>query len=207
MNHTLLTALLASALAGCALTAAASPAVSPDDMAYMKQQQKDLEAFKAELPQNLAGMAGLPLPQQERVQQYQNDIQSSLPPAMKGDEKTPAAVYFVSLSIPEEGLLPMLADAHRFGIPATLRGLVDNDFRKTAAAIFELSKKNRDIGVQIDPTLYQQYGITAVPALVVTCPGHSDVVRGSLPLADALKKVADGGECAQTAKDLLEKKS
>ena len=41
--------LLASALAGCALTAAASPAVSPDDMAYMKQQQKELEAFKAEL--------------------------------------------------------------------------------------------------------------------------------------------------------------
>lgn len=203
MTRLIFQALLVSALAGHTLTAVASPAVSPNDMAFMKQQQKELEAFKAQLPQSLAGMGGLPLPQEERVQAFANSIRQSLPPAEQGGDNMPRAVYFVSLSIPTEGLLPMLADAHRYGVPATLRGLVDNDFRKTASAIFELSKQNKDIGVQIDPTLYQQFGITAVPALVVTCPGHHDVVRGSLPLKAALEKVAAGGDCAQTAKAIL----
>ena len=208
MNRTNLKLMIAGVLASCTLSVSASQTVSTDDMAFMKQQQKALEAFKAQLPQSLAGMAGLPLPQQERVQKYQNGIQSQLPTPEQGQEKaTPQAIYFVSLSIPSEGLLPMLADAHRFGIPATLRGLVDNDFRKTAAVIFELTKENKDVGVQIDPTLYQRYGITAVPALVVTCPGHSDVIRGSLPLEKALQKIADDGDCAQIAKNILGRKS
>ena len=100
----------------------------------------------------------------------------------------------------------MLGDATRFGVPATIRGWLNNDLRKTAARMFELSKKQKDIGVQIDPTLFEQYGITAVPALVVTCPGHFDVIRGSLPLKAMLEKIAEQGECASTARQLMEAK-
>lgn len=62
----------------------------------------------------------------------------------------------------------------------------------------------KDAGVQIDPTLFTQYNITTVPALVVTCPGRYDVIRGSLPLQQALEKVAESGDCAATARHLLE---
>jgi conjugal transfer pilus assembly protein TrbC len=207
MNRKFLMVLLLSALSSCALSVGASTSVSQDDIAFMKQKQKELETFKSSLPDGIAGISVLPMSQQDRIKKYTDQIHSEQVPIEQDESKIPSAVYFVSLSIPSEGLLPMLDDAHRLGIPATLRGLVDNDFRKTAAAIFELSKQNKNVGLQIDPTLYQRFNIKSVPALVVTCPGHSDIIRGTLPLIDALKKIAEIGDCSQTAKAILGDKS
>ncbi|EJG2388486.1 type-F conjugative transfer system pilin assembly protein TrbC [Kluyvera ascorbata] len=167
---------------------------------WMKQQQSALQEFKD-------GLRGTDLSQ--FVPPAQQDLIAKLSSGIKqvhaddADERNFPAMYFVSLGIPEEGLLPMLSDATRLGIPATIRGWLNNDLRKTATRMFELSKKQKDIGVQIDPTLFEQYGITAVPALVVTCPGHFDVIRGSLPLQSMLQKVAEKGECAETARQLM----
>lgn len=202
MKLSQMTALVLSAALCCAgaARAAEQPVVSGNDMAYMKQQQRDLELFKSQLQ----GMnITLPDAQQGRVTQMQNEIAASEADQNSSSRTTPAAVYFVSLGIPEEGLLPMLADARRFGIPATLRGLLNNDFRQTAEKMFELSKKDKQAGVQIDPTLYQQYGIKAVPALVVTCGGNFDVLYGSLPVKQALEEVRQRGDCAATAAQLL----
>ncbi len=202
MNRPLMTALTLSAALLCAqsVQAAEQPTVSAGDMAYMKQKQTELEQFQAQLK----GMnITLPPAQQNKVSQLQNEIAASHADQNSADRPTPQALYFVSLGIPEEGLLPMLADARRFGIPATLRGLLDNDFRKTASVMFELSKKDKEAGVQIDPTLYQQYGIKAVPALVVTCQGNYDVLYGSLPVKQALEEVVRRGDCAATATQLL----
>lgn len=202
MKLSQMTALALSAALCCAGAARAAdqPVVSGNDMAYMKQQQHNLELFKSQLQ----GMnITLPDAQQGRVAQLQNEIAASEADQNSSSRTTPAAVYFVSLGIPEEGLLPMLADARRFGIPATLRGLLNNDFRQTAEKMFELSKKDKQAGVQIDPTLYQQYGIKAVPALVVTCGGKFDVLYGSLPVKQALEEVRQRGDCAGTAAQLL----
>ncbi|WP_449632466.1 type-F conjugative transfer system pilin assembly protein TrbC [Rahnella aceris] len=202
MNRPLMTALTLSAALLCAqsVQAAEQPTVSAGDMAYMKQKQTELEQFQAQLK----GMnITLPPAQQNKVSQLQNEIAASQADQNSADRPTPQALYFVSLGIPEEGLLPMFADARRFGIPATLRGLLDNDFRKTASVMFELSKKDKEAGVQIDPTLYQQYGIKAVPALVVTCQGNYDVLYGSLPVKQALEEVVRRGDCATTAAQLL----
>lgn len=202
MNRFLITALLASAALSCVRYAQAEgqPTVSNNDMAFMKQQQKELEQFKAQLK----GMnITLPEQQQGRVSQLQNEIADAQADENSADRKTPRAVYFVSLGIPEEGLLPMLQDARRFGIPATLRGLLDNDFRKTASAMFDLSKKDKGVGVQIDPTLYQRFGIKAVPALVVTCFGKYDVLYGSLPVKAALEEIKQRGDCGAAADQLL----
>lgn len=200
MKTILRIALLASGMS--LMTAMASEQAVPvsTDRDWMKHQQTALQEFK----DGLAGMnshAFLPPAQQDLVARLSAGIQQTRPG--EEDERQFPAMYFVSLGIPEEGLLPMLADANRLGVPATIRGWLNNDLRKTAARMFELSKKNNDIGVQIDPTLFAQYGITAVPALVVTCPGHVDVIRGSLPLQAMLQKVAEQGECAMTARQIL----
>lgn len=189
----------------CALASSASP-VSPGqaaagDVQWMKQQQRELEAFKASLS---GGSVTLPDAQQHQVENYQSQIDASLTPASGAEKETLPAVYFVSLSIPKEGLKPMLNDARRFGIPATLRGLKENDFRKTAAAVYDLAKEDNNAGVQIDPTLFERYDVRAVPALVVTCPGHYDIVRGSLQIEDALKEIVRRGDCADAARRLLE---
>lgn len=202
MNITLTTVLALGAALLCATTQAAEqPTISGSDMTYMKQQQRELELFKSQLQ----GMnITLPDAQQGRVARMQNEIAAGQADQNSATRQTPRAVYFVSLGIPEEGLLPMLSDARRFGIPATLRGLLNNDFRQTAEKMFELSKKDRQAGVQIDPTLFQQYGIKAVPALVVTCGGKFDVLYGSLPVQQALEEVRQRGDCSATAAQLLQ---
>ncbi|KAA8669054.1 type-F conjugative transfer system pilin assembly protein TrbC [Pantoea dispersa] len=202
MNITLTTVLALGAALLCATTQAAEqPTISGSDMTYMKQRQRDLALFKSQLQ----GMnITLPDAQQGRVAQMQNEIAAGQADQNSATRQTPRAVYFVSLGIPEEGLLPMLSDARRFGIPATLRGLLNNDFRQTAEKMFELSKKDRQAGVQIDPTLFQQYGIKAVPALVVTCGGKFDVLYGSLPVQQALEAVRQRGDCSATAAQLLQ---
>lgn len=53
----------------------------------------------------------------------------------------------------------MLHETRQYGIPATLRGLVNNDMRTTTDAVLHLVKDGVTDGVQIDPTLYTQYGI------------------------------------------------
>ena len=202
MNTPLTTALALSAALLCASAHAAEQTViSGSDMTYMKQQQRELELFKSQLQgTNIT----LPDAQQGRVAQMQNEIAAAQADQNSASRPAPRAVYFVSLGIPEEGLLTMLADARRFGIPATLRGLLNNDFRQTAEKMFELSKKDKQAGVQIDPTLYQQYGIKAVPALVVTCGGKFDVLYGSLPVQQALEEVKQRGDCAGTAAQMLQ---
>lgn len=202
MKNTFFRALLASALMACSLNVMASEqsGVSAGDMNWMKQQQQTLDDFK----QRLQGATmQLPATQQALIEKLQGDIGRQQAEQQAGEKQTFPAIYFVSLGLPREGLLPMLKDASRYGIPATLRGLVNNDLRQTASAMFELAKEDKNIGVQIDPTLYTEYHITAIPALVVTCPGHHDVIRGSLPLQDALERIARDGDCAETAKRLL----
>lgn len=119
------------------------------------------------------------------------------------EKPTEGALYFVSFSIPEEGLKRMLHETLQYGIPSTLRGLINNDMKTTTDAVLQLVKDGVTDGVQIDPTLYSQYNIRSVPALVVRCQAGYDVVRGNIRLKQALEKVAETGDCAQTARTML----
>ncbi|HBE2788614.1 TPA: type-F conjugative transfer system pilin assembly protein TrbC [Escherichia coli] len=114
------------------------------------------------------------------------------------------ALYFVSFSIPEEGLKRMLSETRHYGIPATLRGMVNNDLKATADAVLSLVKDGATDGVQIDPTLFSQYGIRSVPALVVFCSQGHDIIRGNLRVRQALEKVAATGDCRQVAQGQLD---
>lgn len=112
-------------------------------------------------------------------------------------------IYFVSFSIPDAGLKQMVPEATQLGIPTLINGLIDNDFRKTASAVFELTKDSGEGGVQIDPKTFAQYGITQVPALVVRCEHGFDVMYGNLRLLSAIERIASSGDCHQIARDWL----
>ena len=117
---------------------------------------------------------------------------------------TPQAFYFVSFSIPEEGLKRLILDADAFGIPATLRGMEKGDMRETANAVLRLVNEDKRGGVQIDPKSFGTYGINAVPC---TCCYMQRPIRpplpGNLALREALTKIAESGDCADTAKAIL----
>ncbi|EEH8383225.1 type-F conjugative transfer system pilin assembly protein TrbC [Salmonella enterica subsp. enterica serovar Montevideo] len=143
---------------------------------------------------------GNPLQQSDR--HYLDDLvrkqQSS-----QTEKPASGAVYFVSFSIPEEGLKRMLGETRRYGIPATLRGMLNNDLKATANAVLSLVKDGATDGVQIDPTMFSKYDIRSVPSLVVYCSQGYDVVRGNLRIKQALEKVATAGDCRQVATGLL----
>lgn len=155
MKNVLKCALLVSALMVCTQVVIASEqtSVMASDMDWMKQQQRSLEDFKQRLQGN---SMQLPAEQQALIEKLQGDIGRQQAEQQVGEKRTFPAMYFVSLGLPREGLLQMLKDANRYGIPATLRGLVNNDLRQTASAMFELAKEDKNIGVQIDPTLYTE---------------------------------------------------
>lgn len=115
----------------------------------------------------------------------------------------PAIQYFVSFSIPRNGLAIMLNNAAQFSVPVNIRGMINNDFRQTANTIFEMTKGGNKGGVQINPTAFRQYGIRAVPALVVTCGDTFDRVSGDIRVDGLLRKVAESGDCADVARAAL----
>ncbi|EEL0343736.1 type-F conjugative transfer system pilin assembly protein TrbC [Salmonella enterica] len=142
-------------------------------------------------------------PLQQSDRHYLDDLvrkQQSL----QTEKPASGAVYFVSFSIPEEGLKRMLGETRRYGIPATLRGMLNNDLKATADAVLSLVKDGATDGVQIDPTLFSEYHVRSVPALVVFCDRGYDIIRGNLRVKQALEKVATAGDCRQVAGEILQ---
>ena len=180
----------------CTTASAADNINTPGDQQWLKQQENLSEQLRQHPDKQL---------QQELEAQIQFiDNLVSQQKAANQEKPAEGALYFVSFSIPEEGLKRMLHETRQYGIPATLRGLVNNDMRTTTDAVLHLVKDGVTDGVQIDPTLYTQYGIRSVPSLVVRCQAGYDVVRGNIHVKQALEKVAQTGDCAQLARQILD---
>lgn len=123
-----------------------------------------------------------------------------------GERPVDAALVFVSFSMPPDELKQRVKDAAQLNIPVVIRGMVNGDMRATANAVAGLVKESNTGGVQIDPTTFRKYNITAVPVLIVACGNEGDTVdriQGDLTLHQALKRVAEEGDCADTAWNLL----
>ncbi|WP_245393418.1 type-F conjugative transfer system pilin assembly protein TrbC [Serratia bockelmannii] len=215
------TGLLAVLLTGATVPMIAVGQMAADPVATAQQQAtvqvdsnrawlREQEKRSADLHQNTPVPEFLRnQPQRSLAQDDQSFIDQLAAKQRQDAAEQPAegALYFVSFAIPEEGMRRMLQEARRFGIPATLRGMVNGDMRETVQRVQKLVEAGGIDGVQIDPQPYSQFGITAVPALVVRCAAGFDVVRGNLLMTQALKKVAKDGDCAATAQALLDKES
>ena len=192
--------------AGLFISAHASENVNtPENRQFLKQQETLSQQLREKPDTQLQAWAEQQVranPLQHADNQFLDELVRKQQAAQK-DKPQQGAVYFVSFSIPEEGLKRMLGETRRYGIPATLRGMVNNDLKATAEVVLSLVKDGATDGVQIDPTLFSQYGIRSVPALVVFCSQGHDIIRGNLRVRQALEKVAATGDCRQVAHDLL----
>jgi len=104
---------------------------------------------------------------------------------------------FVSFSIPNRLLEETLRDAAHHGIPVLLNGFVNDSMRDTAVKIFELTKKVPNCSMQIDPTAFERYGITQVPAFVAVNQKSFDVVLGNITMERAMDEVTRFGDTAR----------
>jgi len=176
-------------------TSFALPALAAlqDDQQFINDQLRAGDAQRsAPMPDFLRSM-----PKQPALTGQQQSFIDGLtpsPPQATPDKPVPTA---------EEGLKALIGETDRLRIPATLRGLINNDFRQTANAVLRLVGEEKRGGVQVDPTAFKTYGITAVPALVVTCQGRYDRVAGNIAPVQALRKIAESGDCSAMAKQLL----
>jgi conjugal transfer pilus assembly protein TrbC len=109
-------------------------------------------------------------------------------------------IIFVSFSMPDESLKGWLREANMVNASVIVRGFVNNSFKDTINKIGALTKNNHS-GVQIDPTLFQQFHVEKVPAVVVvkepncitgmSCIFDYDIIYGDVQLSYALKKIVD----------------
>ncbi|KGT87923.1 TrbC protein [Erwinia typographi] len=203
MNKRMLTALF-----GALMAAACAQADGLTDDQQLFRALREQSAAIRQHPQDTAPVPDVNTLLQDRLsgadRQWMGDMQRRVQSAVAPDsEVRPDALYFLSFSIPEDGLKQMVPAATRFHIPALINGLVDNNFRKTVEAVFRLARENNQGGGQIDPRQFSKYGITTVPALVVTCDAGYDRITGNMKLKEALERIAAEGDCAETAKKLL----
>ncbi|EGI9512077.1 type-F conjugative transfer system pilin assembly protein TrbC [Salmonella enterica] len=176
--------------------------VSEDRDFIERMQSAEAQAQKMEVPDFIKQLRnnGVSRENMDFINSLQHKQQMQYQAAQKPQ---PAIQYFVSFSIPRNGLAIMLNNAAQFAVPVNIRGMINNDFRQTANTIFEMTKGSNKGGVQINPKAFRQYGITAVPALVVTCGDTFDRVSGDIRIDGLLRKVAEGGDCADVAKAAL----
>lgn len=169
-----------------------------------EQLQLDRQRFQSLQTQEFLKQTRPVAPQEQsfldaQAQQFRQSMQP-------GERPVNAALVFVSFSMPAEELKQRVKDAAQLNIPVVIRGMVNGDMRATANAVAGLVKESNTGGVQIDPTTFRKYNITAVPVLVVACGNQGEKVdrlQGDLTLHQALKRVAEEGDCADTARSLL----
>lgn len=109
-------------------------------------------------------------------------------------------VIFVSSSIPQESLKALFIQAQSKGAKLVFRGLIGNSFQKTKA-FFETT----GINAEIDPTLFEEYQISHVPAFVLREGEKHDILQGNISLEEALNLIRQKGELKGKAANLLKK--
>lgn len=171
-----------------------------DNQAFIAQQQATQQLLK-QLNTPLHIGPNSQAVDQDWIDQLARKRQQDAIDQSKRERKTPTAIYFVSASIPEQDMREILREADRLGVPAVMRGLVNNDFRSSAAYMLKLSQPDNIGGVQVDPNLFKQFDIKAVPALVVHCATGYDKVLGAKP-EKALQMIAEHGDCQHEAQEL-----
>lgn len=184
---------------------AAQPQTLQEEQQWLKKQEDFSESLRK---QNFSEM------EQELLSQIKNNPLSATNNDFiarlkeknmrkESGENKERLLYFISFSIPEDSLASMLNDASKYRAEPVMRGLIQDDMKFTAAAILNLVNKGSTDGIQIDPTLFTDYNIRAVPALVMVCEKGFDVLYGNLKISQALEKIGKEGDCRDEAKNII----
>ena len=108
---------------------------------------------------------------------------------------------FVSTSMHKNQLLEMGLASKRHGGVLVLRGLVDASFKATLRELSYLFKE--EVGVLIDPQLFEDHNVQHVPTFILTDGKQSDYMSGSVSPQYALETFSERGDLGQEAKRRL----
>jgi len=109
-------------------------------------------------------------------------------PQIKQDHQTSLYV-FMSFNVPEETWLSLSEEIFRTDGTMVLRGLPNNSFKELAKRMHTLRKRGMKAQIQIDPMLFERFGINAVPTFVRNKNENFNKISGNISLAYALEKI------------------
>ena len=119
---------------------------------------------------------------------------------------------FVSFSIGEKGLISLAEQAKRYNATLVMRGFKDGSYKKTVEALHTLIEKTGQ-GVIVDPELFEEFKVEAVPTFILTQRSRShedgrstplhDRMSGQVTLQYALEQFAKDGQVKALAKSYL----
>lgn len=105
---------------------------TPENRQFLKQQENLSRQLREKPDHQLKAWAEkqvLENPLQRSDNHFLDELVRKQQASQDGKPRQ-GALYFVSFSIPEEGLKRMLGETRHYGIPATLRGMVNNDLNR-----------------------------------------------------------------------------
>ena len=124
---------------------------------------------------------------------------------IKNEEKNSKAkeglYIFVSFSLPNIVLENLDKAAQNCGAKLVIRGLKDNSFKETLNYIKGIRQEG--ITIDIDPESFRQFGITHVPAFVLSQGAKYDKIVGNISMIYVLNRYASKGDTAVLAKEYL----
>jgi conjugal transfer pilus assembly protein TrbC len=112
---------------------------------------------------------------------------SCLPASTRAADPTPEVsphlYVFISASMTAEALRTIARDSATLDAPLVLRGLVGASLQETLLNLKDVAAEGAEL--EVDPTLFETYGVEAVPAVVLTCGSRGEgpfaLVYGLVP--------------------------
>ena len=87
-------------------------------------------------------------------------------------EVSPHLYVFISSSLSSGELVALARDSASLDAPMLLRGLVGSSLQETLLNLKDVVAQGA--GLEVDPLLFESYGVEAVPAVVLTCGGRGE---------------------------------
>ncbi len=87
-------------------------------------------------------------------------------------EVSPHLYVFISSSMPAEALRTIARDSATLDAALVVRGLVGASLQETLLNLKDVAPEGAEL--EVDPTLFETYGIDAVPAVVLTCGSRGE---------------------------------
>ena len=103
----------------------------------------------------------------------------------------------VSLSMPASTLVTLSDQVNKAGGRLVIRGLKNNSFEDTVAAVKGLSEKG--VAIDINPKVFREFKIIKVPSFVVISSSGIDKMTGNVGLRYALEEFASSGDAKEEA--------
>ncbi len=112
-------------------------------------------------------------------------------------------IVFVSFSMPKELLWEYHQQIRNYGGRMVIRGLVENSFKQTIQKM--KIDGNRALTLDINPKLFEEYGVKQVPTIVISNNLYFDKFTGSVSVSHALEQSNEFGEAKIISAKYLER--